>query len=147
MAVCAKVLKRTSLTPRKYKFMRTGNATAICHYTLTMEQLMETYCKSKTAVEIADQGTSAADAVKTEVRIPKDNANHKKKKKTKSKQMKQEYKSVEKGSMYRFRHTRGDNLLYTVVSEDYKSKETVVARNSKKVEYDFKLSYVKGVLL
>ena len=54
-------------------------------------------------------------------------------------------KSVKKGS--KFRHTRGDNLLYTVVSVNYKGKGTVVARNSKKVAYDFKLSYVKGILL
>jgi preprotein translocase subunit YajC len=144
-AVRVKVLKRTSLTPRKYKVVRTGNATASRHHTLTVEQLMETYRKSETAVEIADRGTSVADAIKTEVRIPKDKADRQKKKKAKSKQMKQEYKSVKKGS--KFRHTGGDNLVYTVVSVDYKGKGTVVARNSKKVEYDFKLSYVKKVLL
>ena len=134
-----------SLIPRRYKVVRTGNATASRHHTLTVEQLMETYRKSKTAVEIANRGTSAADAVKTEVRIPKDNANRQKKKKAKSKKMKQEYKSVKKGS--RFRHTGGDNLLYTVVSVDYKGKGTVVARNSKQVEYDFRLSCIRKVLL
>ena len=85
MVVRVKVLKRTSLTPRKYKVVRTGNATAVQHRTLTVEQLMETYRKSETTVEIADQGTSAADAIKIEVQIPKENANRKKKKKTKSK--------------------------------------------------------------
>ena len=145
MDVRVKVWKRTSLTPRKYKVVRTGNATAVQHHTLTVEQLMETYRKSETAVEIADRGTSVADAIKTEVRIPKDKASRQKKQKAKLQKMKQEYKSVKKGS--RFRHTGGDNLLYTVVSVDYKGKGTVVARNSKKVEYDFKLSYVKKVLL
>ena len=102
-AVRVKVLKRTSLTPRRYKVVRTGNATAAQYHTLTVEQLMETYRKSETAVEISGRGTSVADAIKTEVRIPKDDANRQKKKKAKLKQMKQEYKSVKKGS--KFRHT------------------------------------------
>ena len=145
MAVRVKVLKRTSLTPRKYKVVRTGNATAVQHHTLTVEQLMETYRKSETAVEIADRGTSVADAIKTEVRIPKDKANRQKKQKAKLEKMKQEYKSVKKGK--KFRHTGGDNLVYTVVSVDYKGKGSVVARNSRKEEYGFELSYVNGVLL
>ena len=78
------------------------------HHTLTVEQLIETHRKSETAAEIAEQGTYAADTVKIEVRIPKDDANRQKKKKAKSKQMKQEYKSVKKGS--KFRHTGGENF-------------------------------------